>query len=264
MRQMLIKYGRVWLQLTRCSFATFASNKIDNASFLVGKIIRFLFFWLMIFAVFSYAPTIAGYGKYEMLFFVATFFFVDSASQAFLRGLYMFKQDINRGTFDSVLTQPINPLFFVMTRLTDPLDIITVVPLVGLIAYLIPQLGPVTAEGVLAYLLFLAISFCLILAIHIFSAALNIITLESDNMIWLYRNSMFVGLFPPEAYPKGMQIFFTFGIPILVVTAFPAKAYLGILSGTSAFLAFTAAIAFSFLSLVAWRYGLKKYTSASS
>jgi ABC-2 type transport system permease protein len=259
------KYFRVWKQLATLSISSYFSNRIEYGSYFIGKIIRFVFFWIMVASIFKYTSAIAGYSKYQAMIFLVTAFFVDALGQAFFRGAYDFRNDVKKGTADYLITKPINPLFIVMLRLTDILDIIFIGLLTVLLIVVFLKSGIlISAVNILSYLLFVGLGVVILAGIHIMSIALTIWTMESESIIWVYRSAMFASLFPPEIFSQPAQIFFTFFIPIVVVVAFPAKAFLGLLTLENALVGFAVAIAFFIGSLLLWRVALKQYSSASS
>lgn len=259
------KYFRVWRQLVILAFGSYVSNRMEYGSYFLGKIVRFSFFLLMVLAIFSHTQNIAGYTKYQVVVFFLTAFFMDSLGQAFFRGIYLFRQDVQRANFDYVLVKPVNPLFFILTRMTDLLDIILLAPLVALIVYTFSKLGVLGNPVVIVfYVLFVALGFIVVASLHIISAALTVWTMESEVFIWFYRTATFAALFPPEIFSHPIQLFFTFIIPIVIVVAVPAKALLGILSFQTALVALAVAIVFLVGSLLLWRTSMKHYSSASS
>jgi ABC-2 type transport system permease protein len=161
--------------------------------------------------------------------------------------------------------KPVNPLFFILTRMTDILDIMLLVPLIAMIAYTFSKLGVLgNPVAIIFYLLFIAMGFVVVASLHIISAALTVWTMESEVFIWFYRTATFAALFPPEIFSSPIQLFFTFIIPIVVIVAVPAKALLGILTLKTALVAFAVAIVFFVGSLLLWKTSLKHYSSASS
>ncbi len=261
----MTKYLRVWIQLTNCAFSTVASNRIDSICYFIGKIVRFGFFVLMIFSIFRYTDSMAGYKPYEILLFFLTFNLVDLSGQAFMRGVYAFRRYVREGGFDYVISKPVNPLFFILSRSTDLLDLLLIPPIIGLIIYCVHILPiDVTFASVVSYLLLLAIGYVIIMGFHIMAAAVTITHTENANTIWLYRDAMTVGRLPPEIFSFALQMFFTFVIPIFLIVAYPTKALLGELMQKSFSIALVYSILFFSLSLFIWDKSLKKYTSASS
>jgi ABC-2 type transport system permease protein len=110
----------------------------------------------------------------------------------------------------------------------------------------------------------LALGFLIILGIHILSAGVMIRSVESENLIWLYRNTISAGRFPPEVYSPVVKFIFTFIIPVIIIVGFPTKALFGLLSWPWMIFAFFYALVFFWLSIIFWKSSLKKYSSASS
>ncbi len=259
-----MRYLRVWLQLTKNAFSSYTSNRLNSLTFSLGKIIRFAFLWLMIIAVFRHAKGFAGYTEQQALLFFITFNLVDVASQAVFRGVYRFAHDVNRGTFDVILTKPINSLFYIMTRLTDILDILFLVPIAAALIYIILQLPGLTPISLLWYAGFLLLGLCLTTAIHIITAALCLWTTENENIIWFYRQATIVATFPPDILSVGWQIVFTFALPIIIMMAYPARALLGTITNGQILTGILVTAFFFGGSLLVWRVSLRQYSSASS
>lgn len=259
------KYFRIWRQLSVNAASSYMSNRIEYGAFFLGKIIRFGFFILLILAIFNYTDSLAGYDKHQTLLFFLTFNLLDVTAQAFFRGIYLFKNDIKTGNFDYVLSKPVNSLFYSMSRLTDILDLIFLVPIIGLIIWVFPLALPdLSFANVFSYFIFFTLGMIIVLSLHIFAAVITIISIENENVIWVYREAMAIGRFPPEIFSPTVQAFFTYVIPIIIICAFPVKAFLGILSVKMMVLAVVITLIFMLASLMLWKVALKRYSSASS
>ncbi len=259
------KYFRVWKQLANLSISSYFSNRIEYGTYFIGKVIRFGFFWLMVVSIFSHTESVSGYSKYQTILFLLTAFFIDSLSQAFLRGAYDFRNDVKKGTADYLLVKPISPLFVVMLRLTDIIDIAAVTLLLIPIVIIFFKIGiAINYFNIILYALFVLLGLVVVAAIHIMSVALTVWTMESESFIWVYRSSMFAALFPPEIFSGTVQIIFTFILPIIVIVSLPVKVALGLAN----FQGVAAGLAVAFViftgSLLLWRAALKHYSSASS
>jgi len=259
------KYCRIWLQLTRLAIGTYFSNALDYTSYFIGKLVRFGFFLVLIGSLFRFTDSLAGYTKHEAVLFFLTFNFIDVCSQALFRGIYQFRRDIQLGNFDFVLSKPVDPLFYSLSRLTDITDLVFLLPIVALISWTmnaIPALHSLSSILLYAGMLFLGM--IIVLGIHIISASVTIWQVESENFIWLYREAMTIGRFPPEIYAAPIQLIFTVVIPIITIVAFPVKAALQVINGKWLAFALIYAVLFLRLSLFLWGRALKKYSSASS
>ncbi len=259
------KYFRVWLQLSKCAIGSYLSNRLDAVTYLIGKLVRFAFFFLFLWTIFNYTDRLASYGRYEALFFFLTFNLIDVFAQAFLRGSYMLKIDIRTGWFDHAIAKPVNTLFWSLARLTDILDILFLLPIIGLLVYVGMKLPiMITLANIVLYLLLLATGLVIVVALHIITIALTVLVFESENFIWLYRESMTIGRLPPEIYSVGIRFVFTYLMPIIIIIAYPVKALLGRLTAIGFLTALIFMLVFFFGALAFWRISLKHYSSASS
>ena len=104
----------------------------------------------------------------------------------------------------------------------------------------------------------------LVFAFHVAVAALAVRTQELENAVWIYRDVMFMGRFPVDVYAVPVRLALTFGIPVAVMTSFPAEAYLGRLSPAWTAYAFALAAAATAAALAFWRSSVALYASSSS
>ncbi len=258
----LTTYWRVWKKLTRGGFLTYLSNRLDVSCFLLGKIARFFLFLLVIRIIFEHSNTLAGYTQTQIILFFITFYCLDTLSQALYRGMYPFADELLQGNFDFVLTRPCNPLFYSLFRQTDLLDLITLVPLLSILVFVIHLLGPVNTIHLLAYLFFFICSFLISTSLHIISGALCIFTQENDNFLMLYRRALIVGVFPGDILSTNWRFILTYLLPVLVISTFPAKAFLGNLTLGEALGGLTVTGFFFVGSLLLWRASLKYYAGS--
>lgn len=259
------KYPRIWLQLLKNSFASTLSNRIDSASYFIGKLIRFAFFWLLIVSIFRITETFAGYDKYQVLFFFLTFNLVDLIGQIFFRGIYLFSSEVRKGSFDFSLVKPVSSLFLAMSRLIDLLDIICLVPILGLMAYTLLHLPiTITVTGLSLYGFFIILASGITLSFHVIIAAATIWSFENEHFIWLYRETMTLGRLPPDILPATLQLVLTYIVPIVIMVAYPVNGLFGIIHTKEVLMAIGITTTFLCLSLIIWNRALRTYSSASS
>ena len=171
---------------------------------------------------------------------------------------------ISEGDFDFYLVQPCSPLFRMTCSSVDFLDIITIIPVIVMTGMVFARLPPLGWERYAAYGLLMANGVALIYAIHILVAALAVRTQELESAIWIYRDVMFMGKFPVDVYAPAVRWALTIGIPIAVMTTFPAKALLGRLSPLWVAYAFALTAVALPLSWLFWKNSVARYTSSSS
>lgn len=229
--------------------------------FTLGKIIRFLFLFFMIYLVFSKTRLVKGYSLNQMIIFYLTFNIIDTASQLLFREVYRFRPQVVSGSFDLILLKPHHPFLRILIGGVDFLDLILLLPYVVLTGFFIQQLNNVTIEQFFLYFLLIINSLIIATAFHIGVLALAILTTEVDHTIMIYRDMTSLGRFPLEIYKEPVRGIFTFIIPIGIMMTFPPKALLGLLSPITYLLSFFVSGILLFISLKLWNLALKKYQS---
>jgi ABC-2 type transport system permease protein len=264
MTALVRKYLRIWARTASMAMQAQLTYRLGSFGFLVGKMIRLLFFFAFVAAVFKHVETVAGYNLVETALFFLTFNVVDMTSQIFFRGVYGARRIVSEGDFDFYLIQPCSPLFRMVFSTVDILDIATLIPVLVMIGMVFARLPPLGWERYAAYGALVVNGVALVFSLHVAVGALAVRTQEMENAIWIYRDVMFMGKFPVDVYAPAVRWALTVGIPIAVMTSFPSKALLGILS--PAWAAYAVALTAVFLALSArfWRGSVARYTSSSS
>ncbi|KKQ52247.1 MAG: hypothetical protein UT19_C0006G0030 [Candidatus Woesebacteria bacterium GW2011_GWB1_39_10b] len=249
--------------MSKNSFLMVLNQKNVLLIFLVGKVLRFLFFIAFLFFLVKGAENLAGYNSTQAIFFFLTFMVVDTTSQFFFREVYRFRTFVITGDFDLILAKPMNALFRVLLGGADVIDLITLPPLYAATIYVGNLLTP-TPYQIFVYLLLLLTGFLITAAFHIIVISLGIINLEVDHTIMIYRDITAMGRFPIDIYRQPVRGILTYFIPVAIMMTYPAKAFFGLVNFQGILLAIGIAGVFMFISLRFWNFALKKYTSASS
>ncbi|MBI2069880.1 MAG: ABC-2 family transporter protein [Elusimicrobia bacterium] len=262
----LRRYGRIWFRLAQMSFAEVWATRINSLGWLLGKLVRLIFFFMFIVAIFRHTNSLRGYTLPEAALFFLTFNLVDLMAQLFFRGIYGIRRIVVEGELDYYLLHPANPLFRIACQTVDILDFLTAVPVIVLTFWAMGHLPAeaLGADRLALYLLLVAGGVAIAFAIHVCVAAVAVATQQLENTIWLYRDLMILGRFPSDIYTEGMRFFLTFVIPVAVMTSFPAKALLGLLSWPWVVFAVFLAAGSVAASLRLWQFCLARYTSVSS
>lgn len=258
------KYFRTWCLLTvRASQVAFVS-RFGALIFILGKLLRFVFFLLFILILVSRTNLIVGYSFWQVIFFYVTFNLIDSLPQFFLREVYRFRYYVVSGSFDYILTKPFSSLFRSLFGGCDVLDLSILIPSTLLIFFIGSKIEQISPMGIVFYILLIFNAFLIALAFHIFVLAVGVLTTEVDNTIMLYRDLTQMGRFPIDIYKEPLRGILTFVIPIGIMITFPAKALMGLLSIQGIIISFFIGGLMFFISIKFWRFSLKRYSSASS
>jgi ABC-2 type transport system permease protein len=257
------KYFKIWWMMSRNSFSVVIGQKLALSVFLIGKILRFIFFFGFLYFLLLGNSTLAGYTSNQIIFFFLTFNLIDVITQFLFREVYNFRPMIVNGDFDLVLVRPISALFRVLMGGADVTDLITIPPLIILTTYYGALLHPMFYQTII-YLVLLANGFLIATAFHIIVLSFAIVTLEVDHTTMIYRDLTSLGRLPVDIYQQPLRAFLTYLIPVGIMITLPAKAMMGLVGPSGILIALLVGIIFVFVSLKFWNYALTKYSSASS
>lgn len=256
---------KIWFLLALRAAQVQLLTRWGSLLFLLGKIVRFLLFFVFLFVVLSSAQTLAGYHRDQVILFFLVFNLVDVSIQFLFRGVYQFRFRVVSGDYDLDLLKPLPSFFLPILGWSDIIDFLTLIPLGGYLLWFVLTKGLFSSP--VQFFSFFALflnSLILGFAFHLFICAVGLLTTEIDHLVWVYRDLTNMARFPTDIYQKGVRFVLTFVVPVVVLITFPAKALLGILSLKGVVLAFLASGFLLSTSLKFWRFALSRYSSASS
>jgi ABC-2 type transport system permease protein len=255
---------------------TFRTNFIIDTITSIAWMAMNLGFYLL---VFQYSPSIgraSGWGKYEFLVFLATTLLVNSVVQ----GLFMTNADefgelIRTGGLDFALLKPIDTQFLVSLQRVEWSSLGTFAFGAVLLVYSLTRLGvwPGTLQVAL-YVLYILCGVGILYSLMISLAATSVWLGRNQTLydFWFYITTF--SRYPMEIYTgrfgTPLRWFFTFLIPVLIVSNVPARMLIPALTPQSpsdwllpgfALVAVTASLIFSRRIFV---WSLESYRSASS
>jgi len=261
--QTLKKYFRFWFLTSKNAFLVTLSNKTVLLIFLVGKIIRFTFFFIFLYFLVGGAGGVKGYSVNQIAFFFLTFNLIDIMAQFLFRDVYRFRPKVVSGKLDLTLVKPINSLFVSLMGGADIIDLILIPPLLFVIVFVGKSLDPTTIQ-IVFYILLIINGLLISTAFHIAVLGFGIITLEVDHAVMIYRDITNLGRFPVDIYKEPLKAALTYLIPVGIMITLPAKAFMGLVSPIGVIGSFVLGGVLMYLSIKFWNKALKSYTSASS
>ena len=126
-----VRLIKIWLMFASRAAQAQLLTHWGSLLFLVGKIVRFLLFFVFLFVVLSSAKTLAGYNREQVVLFFLVFNLVDVLVQFLFRGVYQFRSSVVSGEYDIDLLKPLPSFFRPVFGWTDILDFISLIPLWG-------------------------------------------------------------------------------------------------------------------------------------
>lgn len=252
---------KIFLLFSQFSLKTVFQARLGIIFFMMGKIFKFLFFFFLIVLILGRTRIIKGYDLNQVIVFYLTFNIVDTAAQILFREVYRFRPLVLSGNLDLILTKPFHPFLRVLVGGVDFLDLVLLVPYLGLTFYFASQIPNINYLSSIIYLLLLLNSLLIATSLHIFVLAFGILTTDVDHTIMIYRDLTSLGRFPLEIYKEPLRGIFSFIIPVGVMMSFPPYALFNLLSLPLTTFAFLVSFLLFALSMKLWNYALKRYQS---
>lgn len=202
----------------------------------------------------------------EVLMVVGLFTFFNGVMESLLRpNVGAVIEQIRDGTFDFVLTKPVNAQFISSLRNIIVWRLVDVVIGIVIIVYALSQLHVAPTLAQIGFFVVMIVSGSIIVySIWLVMVSLAFWFVKIDNITELFYAFYEAGRYPVTIYRGLVRILLTYIVPIAFVTTFPASALLGRIDQTTTILGFVIAIALFVVSSRFWSFALRHYSSASS
>lgn len=215
--------------------------------------------------IYANVPTLAGWTKPQVYFFLGIFFASDALFTTFFqRNFWNFSDLVNKAELDILLTKPVHPLFLALTRWINLTAIFNFCMGIGITIRFSEAAG---FEGGVRWL---ALPFWLLVGL------LSAILLRFAFSIWIFwterswaLSRLYYQFFsfatkPDAIYPPAIRYLILTGLPFAFIGSVPARALLHGLEAIE-YLTLAAVLAtFLVANLWLWHRGLRRYQSASS
>jgi ABC-2 type transport system permease protein len=216
--------------------------------------------------IFSNTETLGGWGFGELIALLGVFRLVNTLMVALLwPNTEKFNASVRDGSLDYTLLQPANSLFLVSFARITVWRVWDLVLAIILIVTGINLAGDfVTPLSLLSFGILTLSGTLIIYSLWVVLIALTFWFTKFDNNVTILQALLDSGRYPATVYPVWLRIIVTFIIPIAVATTVPLQALRGDLSGWQVGL-FVGIAAISFLAASqVWRFGVRRYSGASS
>ena len=262
----LVQYGAVWLAQVRY---TIMRELMFKANFILWVIVDLCWFGLnLAFVQFLYLQVnvIAGWSKWEMILLVTTNMLVQQIFQMLLMtNLNKLPELIRTGRLDFFLAQPASAQFLISTRLFELGSVVNVV-VVGIVCVIaIAQLNwSFSLAGLVVYPLLILLGVLIHYSVLLMLMSLAFWMTRAQGFINAYYSAFQIARLPRQAFHGPTRVFFTWGLPLLLIANVPASTLLhgwnltdmaGMAGITTILVA---------LSTTVFQAGLRRYGSASS
>jgi ABC-2 type transport system permease protein len=202
----------------------------------------------------------------EVLMVVALFTLFNGIMESLFRpNVGAVIEQIRDGTFDFVLTKPVNSQFIASLRNVIVWRLVDVAIGIVLIAYALGQLQVMPALWQIGFFVVMILSGAVITySLWLIMVSFAFWFVKIDNITELFYAFYEAGRYPVTIYRGVVRALLTFVIPIAFVTTFPASALLGRIDQTTTLIGFAFAIGLFVASNRFWNFAVTHYSSASS
>lgn len=242
-----------------------------KASFIMTVITQFIQPFALfagIYLLFERFGSVKGWTLYEVFLCYAIVGMCFSISTCFARGFDSFPEMIRNATFDRVLVRPRGT---VVQVLGSNFDIKRVGHFIqSVIVFAVALAGENiswNAVRVIMLINMIAGGSIIFSGVYMLQAAAAFWTIEALEVANIFTHGMKEhASYPLNIFPKWITAVFTFIIPFGTVTYLPLQYLLGKTTGNGMFYAFLPIIGALFIlpCILAWRIGVRKYSSAGS
>ncbi len=216
--------------------------------------------------IFNNTATIGGWGFPELIGLLGVFRLINTMMIALVwPNTEKFNQSIRDGSMDYTILQPANSMFLTtFSRIT----IWRVWDLV--LAFILITVGirmsgdTITPPQILTFVLLAISGMLVIYSLWIILISLTFWFTKFDNNVTIMQALLDSGRYPVSVYPIWLRIIITYVIPIAVATTVPLQALRGDLTLNRILIFAFIGIASFLVASQVWKFGLKRYSGASS
>jgi ABC-2 type transport system permease protein len=262
------RYLEIYAALWKNSVAREMSFK---TTFIMWIFVECLWFGLQlsfIGVIYLQTTHIESWSEWQVVLLVGTSQLIQQVFQAFfLVNCTNLSELVRTGKLDFLVLLPVNTRFIVSLRQVDLGGFVNGTLGIAVILYAAAKLHlHPTFLQVAGYLLLCGAGIIIHYSLMFLLASISFWTVRAQGIVWGYYNLFQIARLPDEAFQKGVfKAFFTFAIPMLLVSNVPARVLAGKFDSPRFMLLLLGmCVVCFFVSEWGWRRSLKHYTSASS
>lgn len=257
---------RIWRSILRISIIRELEFRTNFLLGFVRELCWLAAFTFNIEVIFQHTQTLSGWQKPEMLVILALSRLLEGIMQAiFISNIMEIPTTIQKGTFDFILTKPLPSQWQSAFRRVTIYNVGNIIAGITLLIYVLTFYHlAITLPGFLAALVVSLLGITVYYSLLMTAASMGF-WLERLQAIWAINYLMSEPLTVPlDVFPSPVRIALTYLLPIAFVVFVPAQALTGRLQWWQVPVAMLIAVIFLTLANLAWRAGLRRYSSASS
>jgi len=222
---------------------------------------------LFINVLYLHTDTIGTWTKWQVVMLMGGSHFIQQIFQAFFLGnITALSENIRTGKLDFMLLLPVNTRFLISLRNVDLGGFVNASSALAVMVFAAVKLNLAPSLWQIAGFLSLALVGVMIhYSLMLMLACISFWSVKAQGIVWGYYNLFNIARLPDEAFRGMFKTFFTFVVPMLLVSNVPVKLLANKLSSPfEIVLLFAMGLLCFAASEWTWRFAVKRYTSASS
>lgn len=251
--------------LVRASLLTAMQYRSDFFLESVTGILRTLAALAPIFLVFEQVETVGGWDLPDMILVAGLYFLMHAVLASLVEpNLGEIVEAIRTGTLDFVLLKPADAQLLASIRRLQPAPLWDLVGAVILMTWALSRMPTPGPVDVLAAVVLGASGLAAMYGLWLLAICTSFHFVRVDNLRYLLWSIADAGRWPLPIFARWVQWILVVGVPVGVITTFPALALRGTWEPGLLVLGLAVGLGFVVVSRLAWQASLRSYTSASS
>ncbi len=263
----LKRYLTIYAALWKNSVAREMSFK---GNFILWIFVELLWFGLqlsLVTVIYSQTNSVGSWTKWQMVLLVGASNFIQQIYQAFfLTNCIGLSELVRTGKMDFLLALPVNTRFIVSTRQVDLGAFVNAVFAICVMLFAAHKLALTPTVGQLfGFAALCVVGIFIHYSLMFMLAAISFWTVRAQGIVYGYFNLFNIARMPDEAFKGAFKAFFTFALPVLLVSNVPTRVLADTLGSSKLWLALIGlGVVWAVISEWFWRLSIRRYTSASS
>jgi len=216
--------------------------------------------------IFNNTTTMGGWAFPELIALLGVFRLVNTLMSALIwPNTEKFNQSIRDGSMDYTILMPVNSMMLTtFSRITIWRSWDLLLALTLIVVGINMSGDAITPLQILTFILLAVSGVIIIYSLWIVLIALTFWFTKFDNNVTIMQALLDSGRYPVTVYPVWLRVIVTYIIPIAVATTIPLQALRGDLTPSHTLIYFLVGIASFLIASQVWKFGLKRYSGASS
>ncbi|HXJ60275.1 MAG TPA: ABC-2 family transporter protein [Verrucomicrobiae bacterium] len=261
------RYWGIYVMLWRNSVVREMGFKTNFLLWIVVELLWFTLQVTFIAVIYRHTDWIGDWSKWQVVFLMGTSHLIQQLFTAlFLINCMQISEHIRTGRMDFFLLLPANTRFLLSLRQVDLGAFVNAASAVMVMVYAGSRLGlSPTLVQVIGFVLLCLSGLLVHYSLMFLLANASFWTVKAQGIVWGYYNLFNLARLPDVAFRGMFKMFFTFVLPMLLVSNVPSKLVLAKLSspGDMLLLVLMSGVCLV-VSEAGWRLSVRRYTSASS